>query len=83
MFTKVKNTYFYIIADYNHSLTNPASVDFAITQLPAYDSYLSTMFGLNINIDNLELDMGYTFVPWGKNYWVMNKLNASFHYFIK
>ena len=83
MFTKVKNTYFYIIADYNHSLTNPASVDFAITQLPAYESYLSTMFGLNINIDNLELDIGYTFVPWGKNYWVMNKLNASFHYFIK
>ena len=83
MFTKVKNTYFYIMADYNHSLTNPENVDFAITQLPAYDSYLSTMFGLNVNIDNLELEVGYTFVPWGKNYWVMNRLNATFHYFIK
>ncbi len=83
MFTKVKDTYFYIMADYNHSLTNPETVDFAITQLPAYDSYLSTMFGLNINIDNIELDISYTFVPWGKNYWVMNRLNASFHYFLK
>lgn len=83
MFTKVKNTYFYIMADYNHSLTNPENVDFAITQLPAYDSYLSTMFGLNVNIDDLELELGYTFVPWGKNYWVMNRLNATFHYFIK
>ncbi|PKL78992.1 MAG: hypothetical protein CVV25_09425 [Ignavibacteriae bacterium HGW-Ignavibacteriae-4] len=83
MFTKVKDTYFYIMADYNHSLTNPDNLVFAITQLPAYDSYLSTMFGLNINIDNLELDMSYTFVPWGKNYWVMNRLNASFHYLLK
>lgn len=83
MFTKVKDTYFYIMADYNHSLSSPENVDFAITQLPAYDSYLSTMFGLNINIDNLELDLGFTFVPWGKNYWVMNRLNAGFHYFLK
>lgn|GEM_PF-1594475 len=82
-FTKVKDTYFYIIADYNHSLTNPENVEFAITQLPAFESYLSTKFGLNVNIDNLELDVGYTFVPWGKNYWLMNRLNASFHYFIK
>jgi hypothetical protein len=83
MFTKVKDTYFYIFADYNHSLSIPDDVVFAITQLPAYESYLSTMFGLNVNIDNLELDLSYTFVPLGKNYWVMNRLNASFHYLLK
>ncbi len=83
MFTKVTDTYFYIFADYNHSLSSPENVEFEITQLPAFESYLSTMFGLNVNIDNFELDLGYTFVPLGRNYWVMNRLNASFHYFIK
>ena len=83
LFTRVKDTYFYVKADYNQSLTNPENQKFIITQLPAYESYIATLFGLNVNIDEFELDLNYTFIPYGRNFWLLNRLNASFHYFIK
>ena len=82
-FTKVENTHFLIKAEYFQSLQEPNNQEFVISEFPSFESYLNMQFGLNVHFDKFELQFDYNYVPWGKSYWVMNRLNTSFHYFIK
>lgn len=82
-FTKVKNAHLLIRAEYFQSLNEPIDQEFVISELPSFESYLNMKFGLNVNFEQYEFQLDYNFVPWGKSYWVMNRLNASFHYYLK
>lgn len=82
-FTKVENAYLLIKAEYFQSLDEPNNQDFIISELPSFESYLNMKFGLNVNFEQYEFQLDYNFVPWGKSYWVMNRLNASFQYYLK
>ncbi|MFN3196732.1 MAG: hypothetical protein ACE364_12335 [Chlorobiota bacterium] len=82
-FTKVENAYFYAKADYYSAMGVDESQELILTELPYSESFLNTQFGLNVFFDDFELQFDYTFVPFGKNYWVQNILNGSFHYYFK
>lgn len=82
-FTKVESTHLLLKLDYFQSLNEPKDQEFLITQLPSFESYLNAKFGLNVHYEEFELQLDYNFVLWGKNYWVMNRLNAAFHYYLK
>lgn len=82
-FTKVKSTHLLLKLDYYQSLNEPKDQVFLFTQLPSNESFLNAKFGLNVHFEEFELQLDYNYVPWGKNYWVMNKLNAAFHYYLK
>lgn len=81
--TKVEDAYFYIKADYYSGLGVGLDEELVITEFPYSESYLNTTFGLNVFFEDLELQFDYTFVPYGENYWLQNRINSSFHYYIK
>lgn len=82
-FTKIENTRLYILAEYNGSVSEPSNQNFVLTEFPSFESYINTKFGFEIKVSEYELAFGYTFVPWGKNYWLRNNIDVSFHYYIK
>lgn len=81
--TKVEDAYFYIRGDYFAGIGVNPDEELVITELPYSESYLNTQFGLNVYFDDFELQFDYTFVPYGKNYWLQNRVNTSFHYYFK
>lgn len=82
-FTKVENAHLFIKATYFQSIGDKNQSGFIATKFPINNSILNTSFGLNVFFDSYELQLDYTYVPYGKNVWVMNKLNVNFHYFLK
>lgn len=81
-FTKVENAHFFIKANYYQSIGNKNKTEFIATKFPIDNTILNTSFGLNVFFEPYELQLDYTYVPYGKNVWVMNKLNVNFHYFL-
>jgi hypothetical protein len=81
--TKIEDAYFYIKGDFFSGVGVDETEEFVITEVPYSESFINTQFGLNVYFDDLELQFDYTFVPYGKNYWLQNRVNASFHYYLK
>jgi hypothetical protein len=82
-FTKIENTHFYIRASYLQSLEDKNEYDFVATEFATNESMLKINFGVNVLFEPYDFQFDYTHVPYGKNIWVINKLNCSFHYYLK
>jgi len=83
-FTKIEDAYFFVRANYFEGIgVDIANEELIITEFPYSETYLNTTFGLNVFFEDMELQFDYTFVPYGKNYWLQNRLSGSFHYYIK